>query len=167
MGSSRTRDETGVSCTDRQVLYHWATRKALHCLLIVQLVSLMCLDVKSSDKTSLPSMERIWILLMVNSAQFSSFRQSCPTLCNPMDCSTPDFLVHHQLLELAQTRVLPIGDVMPQSFSSSRVEVSGLLNSSVALNNFCLFYSFFLFSCSLTFPFLQSSRVLHFFQSIC
>ena len=29
--------------------------------------------------------------------QFSSVSQSCPTLCNPMDCSMPDFLVHHQL----------------------------------------------------------------------
>ena len=29
--------------------------------------------------------------------QFSSVAQSCPTLCNPMDCSTPDFPVHHQL----------------------------------------------------------------------
>ena len=29
----------------------------------------------------------------------------CPTPCNPMDCSTPCFLDHHQLLELAQTHV--------------------------------------------------------------
>ena len=29
--------------------------------------------------------------------------QSCPTLCNPMDCSTPGFPIHHQLPELAQT----------------------------------------------------------------
>ena len=36
-------------------------------------------------------------------SQFSSVTQSCPTLCNPMDCSTPDFPVHHQLPELAQT----------------------------------------------------------------
>ena len=33
------------------------------------------------------------------------FTQSCPTLCDPMDCSTPGFPVHHQLLELAQTHV--------------------------------------------------------------
>ena len=32
-------------------------------------------------------------------SQFSSVAQSCPTLCDPMDCSKPDFLVHHQLLE--------------------------------------------------------------------
>ena len=35
--------------------------------------------------------------------QFSSVAQSCPTLCDLTDCSTPGFPVHHQLLELAQT----------------------------------------------------------------
>ena len=34
--------------------------------------------------------------------QFSSVTQLCPTLYNPMDCSTPGFPVHHPLLELAQ-----------------------------------------------------------------
>ena len=33
-------------------------------------------------------------------AEFSSVAQSCPTLCNPKDCSTPGFTVHHQLPEL-------------------------------------------------------------------
>ena len=37
--------------------------------------------------------------------QFSSVTQSCLTLCNPVDCSTPGFPVYHQLLELAQTHV--------------------------------------------------------------
>ena len=37
--------------------------------------------------------------------QFSSVTQSCPTLCNHTDCSTPGFPVHHQLPELAQTHV--------------------------------------------------------------
>ena len=45
--------------------------------------------------------------------QFSSVAQSCPTLCNPMDCSTPGFPVHHQLLKLAQT--LSIEWVMPSN----------------------------------------------------
>ena len=35
--------------------------------------------------------------------QFSSVAQSCLTLCDPMDCSTSRFPVHHQLPELAQT----------------------------------------------------------------
>ena len=37
--------------------------------------------------------------------QFSSVIQSCPTLCDPMDCSTPGLPVHHQLLELTQAHV--------------------------------------------------------------
>ena len=37
--------------------------------------------------------------------QFSSFAQSCLTPCDPMDCSTPAFPVHHQLPECAQTHV--------------------------------------------------------------
>jgi len=36
---------------------------------------------------------------------FSSVAQSCPTLCNPMDCSTPGSSVHHQHLEVAQIHV--------------------------------------------------------------
>ena len=36
---------------------------------------------------------------------FSSVAQLYPTVCNPMDCSMPDFPVHHQLPELAQTHV--------------------------------------------------------------
>ena len=39
------------------------------------------------------------------SAQFSLVAQSCLTLCDPMNCGTLGLLVHHQLLELAQTHV--------------------------------------------------------------
>ena len=41
----------------------------------------------------------------VGPVQFNAVAQSCLTLCNPMDCSTLGFPVHHQLLELAQTHV--------------------------------------------------------------
>ena len=47
--------------------------------------------------------------------QFSSVTQSCLTLCNPMDCSTPGFPVHHQLPELTQTHVRRVGDVIKPS----------------------------------------------------
>ena len=47
--------------------------------------------------------------------QFSSVAQSCPTLCNPMDCSTPGLPVHHQLPELAQTYVHQVGDAIQPS----------------------------------------------------
>ena len=45
----------------------------------------------------------------------SSIAQSCPTLCNPMDCSTPDFPVHHQLLEPTQNHVHRVGDAIQPS----------------------------------------------------
>ena len=46
---------------------------------------------------------------------FSSVAQSCPTLCNSMDCSTPSFTVHHQLLELAQIHVHQVSDAIQPS----------------------------------------------------
>ena len=52
-------------------------------------------------------------LQYMNIASVSSVAQSCPTLCDPMDCNTPGFPVHHQLLELAQTHV--IESVMPSN----------------------------------------------------
>ena len=51
----------------------------------------------------------------LDSVQFSSVSQSCPTLCDPMDCSTPGFPVHHQLLELAQTQVHRVSDAIQPS----------------------------------------------------
>ena len=45
--------------------------------------------------------------------------QSCPTLCDPMDCNTPTFPVLHHLLELAQTHVHWVGDAIQPSFSLS------------------------------------------------
>ena len=47
--------------------------------------------------------------------QFSSVTQSCPTLCDPMDCSTSGFPIHHQLPELAQTRVHWVNDAIKPS----------------------------------------------------
>ena len=47
--------------------------------------------------------------------EFSSVAQLCLTLCDPMDCSTPGFPVHHQLLELAQTCVHEITDAIQSS----------------------------------------------------
>ena len=50
--------------------------------------------------------------LWQTSVQFSSVAQSCPTLCDPMDCSTPGFPVHHQLPEFTQTHVHWFGDAI-------------------------------------------------------
>ena len=50
-----------------------------------------------------------------SSVQFSSVPQSCPTLCNPMNHSTPGLPVHHQLPEFTQTHVHRVGDAIQTS----------------------------------------------------
>ena len=47
--------------------------------------------------------------------QFSSVTQSCPTLCDPMNCSTPGLPVHHQLPEFTQTHVHWVSDAIQPS----------------------------------------------------
>ena len=47
--------------------------------------------------------------------QFSSVAQLCLALCDPMDCSTPEFPVHHQLLEFTQTHVHWVRDATQKS----------------------------------------------------
>ena len=49
----------------------------------------------------------------------SSVPQSCPTLCDPMNCSTPGLPVHHQLLEFTQTHVHRLGDAIQPSHHRS------------------------------------------------
>ena len=53
--------------------------------------------------------------MLNSSVLFSSVAQSCPTLCNPMDCSTPGLPVPHQLLEFTQTHPHWVGDAMQPS----------------------------------------------------
>ena len=47
-----------------------------------------------------------------SSVQFSSVAQSCPTICDPMNCSTPGLPVHHQLPEFTQTHVHWVSDAI-------------------------------------------------------
>ena len=61
--------------------------------------------------------------------KFSSVTQSCWTLCNPMDCSTPGLPVHHQLLELAQTHVHWVGDAIQPSCSLSSPSLPSIFPS--------------------------------------
>ena len=51
--------------------------------------------------------------------QFSSVAQSCPTLCNPMNRSTPGLPVHHQLPEFTQTHVHRVSDAIQPSHPRS------------------------------------------------
>ena len=71
----------------------------------------------SYDNNGLPSIGKNryqWVYTQC-SVQFSSLTRSCPTFCNPRDCSTPGLPVHHQLPEFTQTHVHWVGDAIQPS----------------------------------------------------
>ena len=59
------------------------------------------------------------ITSLYGSVQFSSVTQSCPTLCDPMNRSTPCLPVHHQLPEFTQTQVHRVSDAIQPSYPLS------------------------------------------------
>ena len=61
-----------------------------------------------------PTYPRFFPLMSLPSL-FSSVAQSCPTHCDPMNCSTPGLPVHHQLPESTQTHVHCVGDAIRPS----------------------------------------------------
>ena len=74
----------------------------------------------SSMMHLLQLMSQCWYIIInvlsyTPSVQFSSVAQSCPTLCHPMNCSTPGLLVHYQLPEFTQTHVHRVGDTIQPS----------------------------------------------------
>ena len=67
---------------------------------------------KIKEKNNHHSLQMIWCYISV---PLSSVTQSCPTLCDPMNCSTPGLPVHHQLPEFTQTHVHWVGDAIQPS----------------------------------------------------
>ena len=76
-----------------------------------------------SEKPELTSSNQRWgcswwlcaSLRRLSSVQFSWVAQSCPTLCDPMNSSTPGLPVHHQLPEFTQTHVHQVSDAIQPS----------------------------------------------------
>ena len=68
--------------------------------------------------------------------QFSLVAQSCPILCDPMDCSMPGLPVHHQLMEFIQTHVHWVSDAIQSShpLSSPSPPTFNLSQHQVFLN---------------------------------
>ena len=64
---------------------------------------------------------------------FSSVAQLCLTLCDPMDCSTPGFPVHHQLPELAHTHVHRVGDAIQPSHPLSSLLLPPSIFPSISI----------------------------------
>ena len=57
--------------------------------------------------------------IITKAVQFSSVAQSCPTLCDPMNRSTPGLPVHHQLPEFTQTHIHRVSDAIQKGVSSA------------------------------------------------
>ena len=78
----------------------------------------LCLvPMKSNNRKirSPPDRGTLKIISRFSSVQFSSVAQSCPTLCDPMNCSMPGVPVHHQLPEFTQTHVHRVSDAIQLS----------------------------------------------------
>ena len=94
-------------CSSLQSMGTWVEFVSCCCVKIVQILIMLN-----------------WLIVLFRSPiSFSvQFSQSCPTVCDPMDCSMPGFPVHHQLTELAQIHVHRVGDAIqpshPVSFPS-------------------------------------------------
>ena len=69
----------------------------------------------TKEDIQITNTHNIKILHSICQVQFSSVAQSCPTLCDPMNHSTPGLPVHHQLPEFTQTHVHRVGDAMQPS----------------------------------------------------
>ena len=71
---------------------------------------------QSTDHTHISSLLHLQAgSLPLRSDQIKSVAQSCPTLCDPMNCSTPGLPVHHQLPEFTQTHVHRVSDAIQPS----------------------------------------------------
>ena len=68
---------------------------------------------------------------MVVSDQIRSVAQSCPTLCDPMNRSTPGLPVHHQLLEFTQTHIHRVSDATQPSHPLSSPSPPALIPPSI------------------------------------
>ena len=83
-----------------------------------------------------------WFLLSYTALSVSSVTQSCPALSDPVACSTPGFLVHPQLLELAQSNSCPVSQWCHPTISSSVVPFSSCLQSFPASGSFPILGTF-------------------------
>ena len=88
---------TSVSSTPTQMLHKWLISRYMN------------------DSINYTIFRTKWFRLGKLYLQFSSVAQLCPTLCDPMNCSTPGLPVHHQLPEFTQTHVHWVGDAIQPS----------------------------------------------------
>ena len=104
----------------------------------------------SAKNWSGPRLSNPWCLLTRLSVQFNIVAESCPTVCDPINCRTPCFPVHHQLPKLAQTHIHevdetiqpshPLSSPFPPTFNHSQHQVFS--NESVLCIRWPKYWSF-------------------------
>ena len=72
---------------------------------------------------------------------FSSVAQSCPTLCDPMNCGTPGLRVHHQFPKSTQTHVHWVGDAIQPSHPLSSLLLLPSIFPSIRVFSKCQFFA--------------------------
>ena len=140
--SSQPRDRTQVSCIAGGFFTSWVTREAHIYSIVIHIkwypMGLYTKDIQKFRAVIYRSfyIDSWWTFNLglsflvakamgerVQRFQFSSVAQSCPTLCYPMNRSTPGLPVHHQLPAFTQTHIHGVRDAIqpshPLSFSSS------------------------------------------------
>ena len=102
-------DSTNYGLWTEYMVCDWLTQD----LEIIDRQTYVCLSVIASS----PSCFQLFPLpiFFFWNFQFSSVAQSCPTLCDPMNRSTPGLPVHHQLPEFTQTHIHRVGDAIQPS----------------------------------------------------
>ena len=98
------------SFTDKQKLREFSTTKPA-----LQKMLKEFLYTGSSEKLYKNEPKTKKLMVTRSSVQFSSITQSCLTLCDPMNRSTPGHPVHHQVPEFTQTHVHQVGDAIQPS----------------------------------------------------
>ena len=139
MGLQKKKEEVGVT---QQFSYQNHSRSlkrtrwdggAWHVAYLVsgRLTQQQCVYSKSTSEMDAIATKRLMSSTLV---EFSSVTQSCPTFCDPMNCSSPGLPVHHQRPEFTKTHVHRIGDAI----SSSVVPFSSFSQSLTASEYFTM-----------------------------
>ena len=123
-GSPTSRPQTSTSKSNQTSQISSSTRLEIKCMINVRHLNHPETTPPPHPQSmeKLPSMKSVTVPKRLRMTgldyrylQFSSVTQSYPTLCNPMNCSTPGLPVHHQLPEFTQTHIHWVGDAIQPS----------------------------------------------------
>ena len=99
---------------EKDISCKWRTKESRSRILISDKIDFQRKAVKRNKEG-----HYIMIKGSIHEVQFSSVAQSCPTLSDPMNCSTSGLPVHHQLPEFTQTHIHQVGDAIQPSHPQS------------------------------------------------